>query len=76
MYQENQLARIAQAIHQTPDQAELTIDTFCYIFNWLKGRDYSYDKVCTMILEAAAATPPADPDIEFIHFWLKANKVP
>jgi hypothetical protein len=76
MYQENQVARIALAIHQTPDQAELTIDTISYIFNQLKQRGYSHDKVCAMILEAAMDTPPADPDIEFIYFWLKANKVP
>jgi hypothetical protein len=66
--------RVASAIHQSPDQTEIMLDGFMYVFNNLHKNGYSYGMVCKMVMEAVEVENKKmdDPDIQFVANWLRS----
>jgi hypothetical protein len=74
MIRSDLITQVAEAIKQTPEQAEDTINSLLYIFNKLKKKSYSFDDVCNLIVEAANEPDITNPDVQYIVDWLRASQ--
>jgi hypothetical protein len=63
-------ARVEEAIKQTPEQTDVTIESLDYIFNDLHKKKYSIENICTLNIKAAEHPDSIDPDVVFIAIWL------